>query len=61
MQDSLEKEKRATKRRWIEHEKQIETVIDNTICMYGSMRAIAGGAVAEIEGLALEEADAVAL
>lgn len=61
MQDSLEKEKRATKRRWIEHEKQIETVIDNTICMYGSMKAIAGGAVAEIAGLALEEADAMAL
>lgn len=61
MQESLEKEKRTTKRRWAEQEKQIETVIDNTICMYGSMRAIAGGAVAEIAGLALEEADAVAL
>jgi len=55
MQESLEKEKRATKRRWVEHEKQIETVIDNTVCMYGSMRAIAGGAVAKIEGFEVDE------
>ncbi len=58
MQESLEKEKRATKRRWAEHEKQIETVIDNTVCMYGSMRAITGGAVAKIADFevdALEE------
>lgn len=54
MQEGLEKEKRATKRQWAEREKLIEAVVDNTACMYGSMRAIAGGAVAEIDGFELE-------
>lgn len=55
MQETLDKEKRSTKRRWVEQEKLIETVVDNTICMYGSMRAIAGGAVAQIDGFEPEE------
>ncbi|WP_138994894.1 DUF2130 domain-containing protein [Larkinella sp. C7] len=54
MQDGLEKEKRATKRQWAEREKLIEAVIDNSACMYGSMRAIAGGAVAQIDGFEME-------
>lgn len=54
MQQGLEKEKRATKRQWAEREKLIEAVIDNSACMYGSMRAIAGGAVAQIDGFELE-------
>ncbi len=55
MQHSLEKEKRATKRQWAEREKLIEALVDNTSCMYGSMRAISGGAVARIDGFEIEE------
>lgn len=61
MQEGLEKEKRSTKRQWAEREKLIETVIDNTVGMYGSMRAIAGGAVAQIDGFEDEEVPEIAL
>jgi len=53
MKEELEKEKRAMKRIWKEREVQIEKVIDNTIDMYGSIKGIAGNAIAPIQPLEL--------
>lgn len=49
----LEKEKRAMKQIWKRREKQIDRVIDNTCNMHGSIRGIAGNAVAVVEQLEL--------
>lgn len=57
MKDELEKEKRAMKRIWKEREVQIEKVIDNTIDMYGSIKGIAGNAIAPIQPLELGEGE----
>lgn len=54
MKEELEKEKRAMKRIWKEREVQIEKVIDNTIDMYGSIKGIAGNAIAPIQPLELD-------
>ncbi len=51
MRKGLEKEKRATLLLWKEREKQIEKVTLNTIEMYGSIKGIAGSAVAPIKQL----------
>lgn len=57
MKAELEKEKRAMKRIWKEREVQIEKVIDNTIDMYGSIKGIAGNAIAPIGPLELGEGE----
>ena len=54
MRKGLEKEKRATLLLWKEREKQIEKVTLNTIEMYGSIKGIAGSAVATIKQLELD-------
>lgn len=54
MKTELEREKRAMKKIWKEREVQIEKVIDNTIDMYGSIKGIAGNAIAPIQPLELE-------
>lgn len=51
MQQDLQKEKNAMQRIWHQREKQIEKVIQNTISMYGSIRGIAGNAVANVNAL----------
>jgi len=51
----LDREKRAMKRIWKQREKQIDRVIDNTSCMYGAIRGIAGNAVATVEQLELTD------
>jgi hypothetical protein len=56
---NLDREKRAMKKLWAEREKQIESVMDNTTCLIGHVKGIAGGAVAnlpDLELLAEEEA-----
>jgi hypothetical protein len=53
MKDDLEKEKRSMASIWKTREKQIEKVINNTIDMYGSIKGIAGNAVASIKQLEL--------
>jgi hypothetical protein len=53
MQSDLESEKRSMQRIWKQREKQIEKVITNTIDMYGSVKGIAGNAVADIKALEL--------
>lgn len=55
MKKGLEKEKRATLLLWKEREKQIEKVTLNTIEMYGSIKGIAGNAVAPIKQLELDQ------
>jgi hypothetical protein len=57
MKDELEREKRAMKKIWKEREVQIEKVIDNTIDMYGSIKGIAGNAIAPIQHLELPEGE----
>ncbi|MBC7450833.1 MAG: DUF2130 domain-containing protein [Cytophagales bacterium] len=54
MKGSLEKEKKAMLRMWVEREKQIDKVILNTVSMYGSVKGIAGSAVREIKALEFE-------
>jgi hypothetical protein len=53
LKNELDKEKRAMSRIWKEREMQIEKVISNTIDMYGSIKGIAGNAVASIQYLEL--------
>jgi hypothetical protein len=57
MKSELDREKRAMKKIWKEREVQIEKVIDNTIDMYGSIRGIAGNAIAPIQTLELGDDD----
>ncbi len=57
MKTELEREKGAMKKIWKEREVQIEKVIDNTIDMYGSIKGIAGNAIAPIQPLELGEGE----
>lgn len=53
LQQEMNREKRAMQKIWKEREKQIERVIGNTIDMYGSIRGIAGNAIASVKELEL--------
>ncbi len=53
MRADLESEKRAMKRIWNAREKQIEKVLDSTTKMYGSIKGIAGNAIAQVKALEL--------
>ena len=53
MQEDLDKEKRAMARIWKQREKQIDKVLENTIGMYGSIKGIAGNAIANVQSLEL--------
>jgi hypothetical protein len=57
LKSELDKEKRAMQRIWKEREMQIEKVIGNTIDMYGSIKGIAGNAIAPIQYLELGGGD----
>ncbi len=57
MKEDLDKERRAMQRIWKEREMQIEKVIGSTIDMYGSIRGIAGSAIAPIQYLELPGSD----
>lgn len=57
LKEELDKEKRAMQRIWKEREIQIEKVITNTIDMYGSIKGIAGNAIAPIKYLELGEGE----
>ena len=56
MQKDLETEKRSMTRIWSKREKQISTILENVIGMYGSIEGIVGNqkALPEIEALALD-------
>ncbi len=53
MREDLESEKRSMKRIWNAREKQIEIVLDSTTKMYGSIKGIAGNAIAQVKALEL--------
>jgi len=55
MKMGIDKEKRAMKKIWTQREKELELVIDGAVGMYGSIKAIAGNSVAQIEGLELDD------
>lgn len=57
MQQDLTKEKNAMNRIWNQREKQLEKVLLNTTGMYGSLKGIAGNAIASVDSLELPEAD----
>lgn len=51
LKDELDKEKRATEKRWGKQEKAIEAVIRNTSGMYGDFQGLIGNALGEIKQL----------
>jgi hypothetical protein len=53
MSDDLNRERKAMTRLWAKREKQIGSVVDSTVGMYGDLQGIAGGIMQEIEGLEL--------
>jgi hypothetical protein len=57
LKEELDKEKRAMQRIWKEREVQIEKVILNTVDMYGSIKGIAGNAIAPIKYLELGDGE----
>jgi hypothetical protein len=57
LKEELDKEKRAMQRIWKEREIQIEKVILNTVDMYGSIKGIAGNAIAPIKYLELGDGE----
>ena len=57
MQTDLLAEQRAAKAQWKKREKRIEKVLENTIAMHGSIRGIAGKAIASIQLLELPSGD----
>lgn len=57
MQNDLRTEKNAMNRIWSQREKQLEKVLLNTTGMYGSLKGIAGNAIANVEKLELPGAD----
>jgi hypothetical protein len=54
LKNEITREKIAMERLWKEREKQIEKVLINTVGMYGSIKGIAGNAVANIKSLELD-------
>ena len=54
MSDDLETEKRVITRQWAKRAAQIESVVQNTVGMYGDLQGIAGKTMPRIEGLELK-------
>ncbi len=53
MSNSIQQERNSMEKLWKEREKQIAKVLLNTSGLYGSIRGIAGSAVADVKGLEL--------
>ena len=53
IKSDLDAEKRAMAKLWKQREKQIDKVMENTVNMYGSIKGIAGNAIANIQMLEL--------
>jgi hypothetical protein len=51
MKNELEAEKRAMQKIWAKRERQIQRVLDNTVCLHGDLEAIAGNALPAIKVL----------
>jgi len=54
MQEELNKQKRSVMSSWKRQQKHIDTVLLNTTNMYGSIKGIAGNAIADVTALELE-------
>ncbi len=57
MKEDLDREKRAFTKMWAKREKQIETVIHNTVGMHGEMQGMLGSALPELKSGELEGED----
>lgn len=58
MKEDLEKEKRSMSRQWAKREKELERAMTSTVCMYGDLQGIIGGALPEMKLLALPGVEA---
>lgn len=59
MQEDLDKERKAIMKQWAKRQEQIERVMGATVGMYGDLQGIAGKSLQEIEGLELDDPDAL--
>ncbi len=59
LKNEITREKVAMERLWKEREKHIEKVLINTVGMYGSIKGIAGSAVANIKSLEIDPSPAL--
>ncbi|PJE63798.1 DUF2130 domain-containing protein [Candidatus Roizmanbacteria bacterium CG10_big_fil_rev_8_21_14_0_10_45_7] len=57
MKMDLDKEKRAFTKMWAKREKQIETVINNTVGMHGELQGMLGAALPELKSGELDDVD----
>lgn len=55
MQEDINKERTRLQRHWAKQEKQLQAVIENTVGLHGDLEGIAGRAMPQIEGLALDD------
>jgi hypothetical protein len=55
LKGEIDKEKRSMKSIWKRREKQLELIIDGAIGMHGSIKAIAGNSIAQIDGLEFDD------
>jgi hypothetical protein len=51
MKDLLEKEKRQMQAAWAARDRQIDGLVTSVAGMYGDLSGIAGGGIAQVEGL----------
>ena len=58
MKEDLDKEKKAISKQWAKREEQIDRVMHGTVSMYGSLQAIAGKSLGEVEGLSMKALEA---
>jgi hypothetical protein len=56
LKNDITTERRAYERMWKEREKNLDLVISNTAQMYGSIKGIAGNAIAPVQSLELPPA-----
>ncbi len=61
MKGDIDTEKRAMKTIWTRREKELEIILDSTVSMYGSIKAIAGSAIGDIKELELNKEEQLAL
>lgn len=59
MQEDLDKERKAIMKQWAKRQEQIERVMGATVGMYGDLQGIAGKSLQEIEGLELDDGNAL--
>lgn len=61
MKGDIDSEKRAMKTIWNRREKELDVILESTVSMYGSIKAIAGSAIGDIKELELGEGEQLKL